>query len=99
MTTPQPKEGQMQAAKTNIAICFKLLEESLGSFGAQTEEGKAVLSALSTLTKKFGEDRAKSEQLIPAELMQMNSASGAAPGPAAQAMPAGKPAIPQGAPA
>lgn len=102
MTTPQPKEGLSQAAMVNISMTFKLLEQSLQVFGSQSEQGKAVLSALKTLTGAFGEDRSKAESLIPAELMQLvQSIPGMGGGNPAQktmgAMPQTQPAIPQGA--
>ncbi len=98
MSTPQPKAGLEQSAMINVAMVFQLLEQSLGAFGSPTDKGKAILSALKTLTTAFGNDRQKSEQLIPAELMQLQQAvPGAGGGPAAaKAMggaPSGKPAI------
>lgn len=102
MSTPGPKEGEIQKARVNISMVFQLLEQSLPAFGSQSEEGKSVLQALSTLTKKFGKDRQKADQLIPAELMQLvQSVPGMGGGtPAAQAMggmPATQPAMPVGA--
>lgn len=102
MTTPQPKEGLMQAATVNISMTFQLLEQALGVFGSQSEEGKAILSALKTLTGQFGEDRQKADSLIPAELMQLvQSIPGMGGGQPAQkamgGMPGTQPAIPQGA--
>ncbi len=102
MTTPQPKEGLHQAAMVNVSMVFQLLEQSLGVFGSQSEEGKSILSALKTLTTAFGKDRQKSDSLIPAELMQLiQSIPGAGGGqPAAKAMggmPPTQPAVPQGA--
>lgn len=99
MATPEPKAGVTQAAMVNISMVFQLLEQSLQAFGSQSEEGKTVLDALSKLTKQFGASRQKSDQLIPAELMQlMQSVPGAGGGsPAAQAMggmPAAQPAMP-----
>jgi hypothetical protein len=102
MSTPGPKEGEIQKARVNISMVFQLLEQSLPAFGSQSEEGKSVLQALSTLTKRFGKDRQKADQLIPAELMQLvQSVPGMGGGtPAAQAMggmPATQPAMPVGA--
>lgn len=102
MSTPQPKEGLEQSALINIAMVFQLLEQSLGAFGSPTPKGKAILSALKGLTTAFGDERQKSEGLIPAELMQLTQAvPGAGGGPAAAkamgGMQPGKPAIPQGA--
>ena len=100
MATPGPKEGMKQAAMVNISMVFQLLEQSLPAFGSQSEEGKAVLKALSGLTSQFGKDRQKSDQLIPAELMQLvQSIPGMGGGGPAQkamgAMPPGQPAMPQ----
>lgn len=98
MSTPQPKAGMEQAALINIAMVFQLLEQSLGAFGSPTDKGKAILSALKTLTGAFGNERQESEKLIPAELMQMHQAvPGAGGGPAAAkamgAMPPTQPAV------
>lgn len=100
MATPGPKEGEMQKAMVNISMVFQLLEQSLPAFGAQNEKGKAILAAMTTLNRQFGADRAKSDQLIPAELMSLiQSVPGAGGGgPAATAMgamPPGQPAMPQ----
>ena len=99
MSTPQPKEGLTQAAMVNISMVMQLLEQSLGAFGSHTPEGEAVLNALKTLTKKFGASQQKSNQLIPAELMQLMQAIPGAGGgsPAAKtmgAMPSGAPSMP-----
>lgn len=100
MSTPQPKEGLAQAAMIQVSMALQLLERSLPAFGSATDQGKAVLNALKTLTNTFGKQRAESDKMIPAELLQM--VQGMKGGPAAQAMgamPPGQPAIPQGAPA
>jgi hypothetical protein len=99
MTTPQPKEGLEQAATIKIAMVFQMLEQALPAFGSPTPKGKAIVSAIRTLTTAFGADRGKAEQLIPAELAELTSSvSGAGGGsPAAQAMgaqPPLKPAMP-----
>ena len=100
MTTPQPKEGLAQAAMVNVAMSLKLLEQSISAFGSTSDEGKAILKAMTALTKTFGAEKPKSDSLIPAELMQMMQAIPGAGGgsPAAKAMgaqPAGQPALPQ----
>lgn len=103
MQTPEAKAGASQAAMINIAMVFKLLEQSLPAFGSTTDQGKAVLAALKALNGTFGaEQRQKANEFIPAELMQMQQAMpGAGGGPpvarAAAAMPPGKPALPTGA--
>jgi hypothetical protein len=67
-----PAAGEMELAKANVSIAISLLEKQIPLLGTNTEEGKALLSALSTLSKKFSGQ--KSEDLAPAELMQVMSA-------------------------
>ena len=94
MSTPQPKEGVTQAAKVNVQMASKLLEQALSAFGSQTEEGKAILNSLRLLSKQFGEGSDKAKSLIPAELMQlMQEIPGAGAGPAG---PKGAPPMPPG---
>ena len=100
MCAPQPKEGMAQAAMVNISMVFQLLEQSLPAFGSQSEEGKSILQALSTLTKKFGASRQKSDSLVPAELLQLvQSIPGAGGGSPAQkgmsGIPPSQPAVAQ----
>lgn len=98
MATPEPQEGLKQQAMVNISMVFQMLEQSLPAFGAQSDEGKAVMAALTGLNKVFGADRAKADELIPAQLQQlMQQVPGAGGGtPAAQALgqqPPGQPAM------
>lgn len=98
MTTPQPKAGIEQAAMVNIALALDLLEQSLPAFGSENPRGKAINDALRTLTKEFGNERAKAQDLQGAEvkqLMQTVPAAGGGP-PAAAAIggiPPNKPAV------
>jgi hypothetical protein len=71
MSTPQPAQGEKQSAMVNVSIAMDLLEQTLGALGSESEEGQAVLQCLSGLSKKFGHSRAKSQELVPAELMQL----------------------------
>lgn len=64
-----PPEGERQVAMANVMIAVAHLEKQLPLLGTDSEEGKALLSALSTLSKKFSGK--KSEDLAPAELMQL----------------------------
>ena len=99
MSTPQPKEGVTQAAMVNISMSMQLLEQALPAFGSQSEEGKAILNSLKSLSNKFGKERQNADKLIPAELMQLvQQIPGMGGGsPAAKAMggmPASQPAMP-----
>lgn len=64
----QPK-GDIEVAKANVLIALSHLEKQLPLIGSDSEEGKALLSAISTLSKKFSGK--KSEDLAPAELMSL----------------------------
>lgn len=61
--------GDIELAKANVLIALAHLEKQLPLLGSDSEEGKALLSAISTLSKKFSGK--KSEDLAPAELMQL----------------------------
>ena len=101
MAGPAPAEGDKQNAMINIGMAMDLLEHSLPSLGSESEEGSLVVDVLRSLGKKFGTQRTKSQDLIPAELMQLMSALPQAGGasPEAKAMQAGpKPPMPGGMP-
>lgn len=97
MTTPQPKEGLVQAAMIDVSMAMNMLEKSLPAFGSTSDQGAAVLSALKSLSGTFGKERAKADQFGNAELMQLMAQAPAQK--AMGAMPPGQPAIPAGAPA
>lgn len=71
MSTPQPAAGEKQNAMVNVTLAMDLLEQVLPSLGSESEEGQTVLDVLGKLSKKFGHTRAKSQELVPAELMQL----------------------------
>jgi hypothetical protein len=93
MTTPQPKEGLKQDALIKITTAMDVLEQTLPGLGSETEEGKAVLSALSTLSKQFGKQKEKAKELVPAELMSLMQSMPAATGGSPE-MKAMKPPMP-----
>jgi hypothetical protein len=101
MSTPQPQEGTQQSAMININMAMDLLESSLAAYGSETEEGQALLNSLSTLSRKFGASKKKTEGLIPAEIMSLMQTLPQAGGgsPQAKAMAgAGAPPMPPAAP-
>ena len=71
MTTPQPAHGDKQNAMVNVNLAMDLLEQTLPSLGSESEEGQAVLKALSGLSSRFAQTRAKTQELVPAELAQL----------------------------
>ena len=71
MASAKPKEGLKAAAHTNVHIAVNMLEEALGAFGSESDEGGTVLKALHTLRKLVG--KRDSSDLVPAEIAQMVS--------------------------
>ena len=96
MSTPQPNEGLKQAARTQVQIARRQLEHALPALGSDTDEGKAVLKCLNTLSGPFGKTEDKDRELIPAEIASLVSGAGGPDGGAGAAKP---PASAQPAPA
>lgn len=71
MLTPQPPEGDFASAKLDAFHAMKLLDRAIAKMGPKSEEGKAMLTARATLTKKFGEHEEESAEFSPAELKRM----------------------------
>ena len=98
MSTPQPNHGERQTAYVNISLAGDLLEQAMPSIGSETEEGRALLDVLHKLSKTFGHTKSKSQELVPAELMQLMSAlpqgGGATPVQKAMGQPGGMPGQP-----
>jgi hypothetical protein len=69
-SAPQPAAGEIAQAKANVQIALKVLEHTLPLLGADSEDGQAVHKAIGLLSKRFSGD--KSENIAPAELMQMS---------------------------
>jgi hypothetical protein len=70
MSTPEPAKGLQANAKVEIVNAIDLMTKALPSLGVQTEEGKAVLAALTGLSRAFGKSENKARELIPAQVMQ-----------------------------
>ena len=71
MSTPEPKMGNREAAMINLAMAMDLLEQSLPALGSETPEGQKILGAIRTMTSVIGPKKAKTNELQPAEIMQM----------------------------
>lgn len=76
MTTPQQNEGAQAQANVNITMALDLLEKALPAYGSESDEGGAILKALSMLTKRFGQKRDQAQGLIPSELRSLMEQSG-----------------------
>lgn len=101
MSTPQPNEGEKQAAMSQVQMAIDLFEQTLPAFGSETDEGKTILEVLGKLSKTFGDKKDKARGLIPSEIMNLVSsmpkgAGGQPPMPAGGGMPqAGAASMPQ----
>jgi len=71
MMTPQPPDGQTANAKVDVLMGIKMLERGIPAFGSTSKEGRALMKAVLALTKEFGADEEKSEELMPAEIRQL----------------------------
>jgi hypothetical protein len=98
MMTPQKPKGQQAGASAAVNVARKLLEQSLVSFGSDSEEGAAVLKAIHALAKGFARDEENSQSLMPAELKSALLAGGpmTPPGPNAGPPQGGPPGAPPG---
>lgn len=107
MSTPEPKEGNREAAMINLGMAADLLEQSLHAFGSETPEGQKLLGAIRSLSGLLGTRKNKTNELQQTEIMQLMQSlpkAGGAPPPGAppgagmppMGMPPGAP--PGGAP-
>lgn len=89
MSTPEPKEGQRDAALINVSMAMDLLESSLPAIGSESDEGKKLISAISALTSVLGVKKQKAGELQNAEILQLmqnlSNAGGGSPGSRAMA--------------
>jgi len=71
MSTPEPKMGNREAAMINISMAMDLLEQSLPALGSESPEGQKVLGAIRGMSSVIGPKKSKTNELQPAEIMQM----------------------------
>ena len=77
MSQPSPNDGARQIGMVRVETAQQMLEQALPALGMNTPEHAAVTKALSLLSKHF--QRAKSEQLVPAQIAEMARAQGGSP--------------------
>lgn len=81
MSGPSPAAGDKQGATLKVQQAMDLLEQALPDFGSESDEGGEIIKTLGSLGKKFGgADRARSKELMPAELMNLLSSLPQGPG-------------------
>lgn len=93
--TPQAPKGKAEGAKVDVKMAVKVLVQTLAAFDPGSPEFKAVMGAIKSLEKAFGEEGSKTEELMPAEiklLLQGLSGPGQMPGgPSPGGPPGGAP--------
>lgn len=95
LSTPEPQSGRRESAMVNVGMAMDLLEQSLPSIGAESEEGQKLVAALRALTGVIGPRRQKAGELQTAEILQLlqQLPQGGGATPEMKAM-AGMPAVP-----
>ena len=69
MAQPTPNDGARQMGMVNVESAMQMLEQAIASLGSNTEEGKAVLEALTKLSKHF--NRPQAAELVPAQVLEL----------------------------
>lgn len=71
MTTPEVPKGNQEQARLNVMMALDMLQQALGTFGEESEEGQTLARVVSDITRRFGEREASTRELMPAEIMNM----------------------------
>jgi len=71
MSTPEPKMGSREASMINLGMAQDLLEQSLPAVGSDSDEGRAILGAISAINKVLGPRKGKTNELQQSEILQM----------------------------
>jgi hypothetical protein len=87
MAQPSPNDGAKQMGIVQVETAMQLMEQALPTLGSNTEEGAAVLKAMTALAKAF--NRQKSKDLVPAQIQEMARTQQQSPMAQAMAGPPG----------
>ena len=84
MSTPEPKKGDQEQARLNIMMALDMLQQALGIFGMDSQEGKTMERVIIDITRRFGERESSTRELMPTEILNLiqnlPQAGGATPG-------------------
>ena len=84
MSTPEPKKGDQEQARLNIMMALDMLQQALGIFGVDSQEGKTLERVITDITRRFGERESSTRELMPTEILNLiqnlPQAGGATPG-------------------
>lgn len=108
MSTPEPKMGTKEGALVNLSMALDLIEQAIVGLGSESDEGKMAQAAMRALSKILGAKKPRTDELQPAEIMQLlgqlpqagnvTPEVAAAMGKGGPKGPAAPPAPPAGAP-
>jgi hypothetical protein len=83
---PQAPRGDQASADAKVQVALRILEDGLVAYRSGTSKGRAIMRALSALTREFGGDEDNAQRVMPAELksalMDNQPAPPSAPPPA-----------------
>lgn len=100
---PQSPRGDQASADAKIQVAIRTLEDAFSVYRSHTKQGRALMKAMSALTREFGPNEEISQRPMAAELkaalMDQSPAAGAGAGPPPPGGPgAGPGALPPGGP-
>lgn len=106
MSTPEPKQGNIEAAKVKLGTALDVIEQALPDIGSETPEGQKLQQCIRALSSILGPQKGKTGELQNADILnlmqslpqgvgpQAGAQGGAPPGPGAGAPPAAPPGAP-----
>lgn len=100
---PQAARGNQASADAKIQVAIRTLEDAFQIYRSHTKQGRALMKAMSALTREFGPNEELSQRPMAAELKaalmdQSPTGGGGAPPPTPGGPGAGPGALPPGGP-
>ena len=71
MSTPEPKMGNKEGALVHLGMALDLIEQAIPGLGSESPEGKQAQAAMRALSGVLGAKRPRTDELQPAEIMQL----------------------------
>ena len=87
MSTPEPKQGNREAALVNLGMALDLMEQAIPGLSSESPDGQKVMGAIRSLTGILGPRKGKTGELQNSEIMGLM-----------QNLPQGQGAPPSGSP-
>jgi hypothetical protein len=71
MSTPEPKMGTKEGALVQLSMAFDLIQRAIPELGADSEQGMKAMTAMKLLSGALGPKKPRTDELQPAEIMQL----------------------------